>query len=82
MSCAWYGALWLSGHMWPHVDMCTLQIRERPLEISVKLDHFSHNLIAVSLTEDVTRLSLSVVCVHAVITYWVFSKSHILGCVL
>ena len=48
-------------------------------EISVKLDHFSHNLPAVSLTEGVSRLSLPVGHVHFVITYCMLSMSQGLG---
>lgn len=84
VSCASWGALWLSGHMRPHAGVCTLQTG-RGLhsfsEISVKLDHFSH-LLAVSLTEDFTWLSLLVDCVHSVITYWELPMSQGLHCVL
>lgn len=69
-----------------HIMMCALfgqgESERGPRsfpEISLKLDHFSHNLLAVSLIEDVTWLSLPVGYVHSVITHWVLSMSQGLG---
>lgn len=39
VSCASWGVLWFSGHMWPHADVCTFRQGEIfTAEVSVKLD--------------------------------------------